>query len=442
MRRSPLLLVRPSAVLAIVAIAWGLLSSPLNAQAPKPEPTPAPSPTVTPTPAPKTIEWGAQVRIRGEYTQNLDLDATRDDRDAFTLSRVRVWGTFRRGPLLSATVELQDSRTFGGEASTVSNEKGIDLHQGFLRIGNDKRYLRLGRQELAYGEQRLVGNFDWDNVGRSFDGLQARYDFPKAQLTVDAFAAKVKESQGPPERNDIEFGGLYLTAKCVKNVDIDLYFLSSRNGERNAAGDDRFTGTVGGRVHGTWTQLTYDMEAAWQFGHDFANDRRAWMWAGYLRWQLEPAWKSTVGFEWSRATGDGDPNDNVSREFDNLFPTNHLKYGYLDLLGLRNNRTLSLSFEVTEPKSALSAKLIGRLLGLDNAKGRWTSATGQLLGIDPTGAEGRRLGEELDAVLSAPVLPGLTAHVQAGWFHPGDAAKKLRGKENGYGAAAYLVFRY
>ena len=34
---------------------------------------------------------------------------------------------------------------------------------------------RAGRQELSYGDERLVGAFGWDNLGRSFDAARLRY---------------------------------------------------------------------------------------------------------------------------------------------------------------------------------------------------------------------------------------------------------------------------
>jgi len=49
--------------------------------------------------------------------------------------------------------------------------------------------LTFGRQEWKYGDERLVGGFGWDNVGRAFDGFKGRVSSGK--WFVDTLAARV-----------------------------------------------------------------------------------------------------------------------------------------------------------------------------------------------------------------------------------------------------------
>ncbi len=396
---------------------------------------PAPPPS-----AAKSFDLGVQVRLRGDTYRDLDLTSESDDRDAFVLSRVRLHGTFRRGEKLAAHVVLQDSRAFGSEASATSNERNVDLHQGWIRVGDEKEFLRLGRQELAFGEQRLVGSFDWDNVGRSFDGALGRTTFRKVPVVVDAFWAKVKESAGPPERNDVDFSGVHATWKAVRGVDLDTYVFVLRSGARDAAGDDRLVTTIGARGHGTHGRLAWDAEGSFQTGHEFALDRRAWAVAGWVRYELPLPLRPSFGLEASKATGDGDPRDGRFEEFDNLFPTNHLKYGYLDLTGWRNQRVVSLTAGVAGESVQWTARLFFRALALDDPAGAWKAAGGAVLGLDATGSSGRSIGTELDVVGTCPILPGLTGQLQAGWFRPGDYAKAVRGDDDALGASASLLF--
>lgn len=393
-----------------------------------------------PPAAAKSFDLGVQIRLRGDATRDLDLAEESDDRDAWVLSRVRLFGTFRRGERLAAHVELQDSRSFGSEASATSNERNVDLHQGWLRIGDEKEFLRLGRQEITFGEQRLVGSFDWDNVGRAFDGALGRISFRGVPVVVDAFWAKVKESSGPPERNDVDFSGVHATWKAIRGVDLDTYVFVLRSGARDAAGDDRLVTTIGARGHGSYGRLVWDAEGAFQSGHEFALDRRAWAVAGWVRYELPLRLKPSIGLEASKATGDGDPLDGRFEEFDNLFPTNHLKYGYLDLTGWRNQRVFSLSAGVAGEDVKWTARLYGRALALDDPAGAWKAAGGAVLGRDATGSSGRSIGTEVDFVGTCPILPGLTGQIQAGWFRPGGFAKAVRGDDDALGASASLLF--
>ena len=49
--------------------------------------------------------------------------------------------------------------------------------------------LRLGRQELAFGEQRLLGHLAWVNTGRVWDA--ARATLRSKPVQVDVFAASL-----------------------------------------------------------------------------------------------------------------------------------------------------------------------------------------------------------------------------------------------------------
>ena len=67
------------------------------------------------------------------------------------------------------------------------------MHQAYLVLGNAKQFpisAKVGRQELSYGDERLVGAFDWNNIGRVFDAAKLRYE--NDTLWVDAFT----ESRG------------------------------------------------------------------------------------------------------------------------------------------------------------------------------------------------------------------------------------------------------
>ena len=69
--------------------------------------------------------------------------------------------------------EGQNSSSTGDKRNPNPQSDGpVDLHQGYVRLGGTKDLplsLKVGRQELSYGDERLVGAFDWDNMGRVFD---------------------------------------------------------------------------------------------------------------------------------------------------------------------------------------------------------------------------------------------------------------------------------
>jgi hypothetical protein len=70
--------------------------------------------------------------------------------------------------------------------------------------------------------------------------------------------------------------------------------------------------------------------------------------AGYT-WQ--EVWGTLrFGAEYTYGSGDHDPNDKTHETFDLLFGTNHKLYGLMDLFGLRNTHSPSVSFTIKPTK--------------------------------------------------------------------------------------------
>lgn len=81
---------------------------------------------------------------------------------------------------------VQDIRVWGGDASTISNADGsrLGVHEAwaelilanakdssFTKSAVDFFSVRIGRQELVYDDQRLLGNLDWLQQGRRHDAI-------------------------------------------------------------------------------------------------------------------------------------------------------------------------------------------------------------------------------------------------------------------------------
>ena len=228
---------------------------------------------------PLPMKFGGQFRLRYEATSlesysPANNGAKRRTADLTSL-RTRLQAETTPADGVSAFLQIQDSRTSGSEASTVSNDNLVDMHQAYLDIGKLFGYgldLRAGRQELAYGDQRLVGPSDWSNIGRSFDGTRLRYG--AATWKADLFLTRVKDVAGP--RQDQVFSGLYGTCSAVKDHEFDAYLLSREYGDGSQLSEAGGAGglrekTLGLRGKGRMGILDYSGEAAYQFGRKVAD---------------------------------------------------------------------------------------------------------------------------------------------------------------------------
>lgn len=433
---------------APTAVASPAATSPAIAPAASPATSATPAAKPAPAPAAPQVKVGGQLRLRPEHRNRLKPDATGGTSDAFFGQRARANVTVSTEHL-QAFVEVQDARNWGTEVSTVSNGRNLDLHQAYLNLpdlGHSGVSLTLGRQELAYGDERLLGAADWLTAARSFDGAVVRYAWKGGM--VDALGTLVNDRKTAARGiGDMVLSGAYgrfLRGKPGR--ELDLYVLNVADGAQTAGeltgqDDSRITTTGARARYGKATGLQASAEAAFQFGHRGPDDHEANAFALAAGYIFNVRYKPGVRFEWDRATGDGASTDGKSREFNNLFPTNHAVYGYADLQGWRNMNALKGTLTVAPRQGhVLSADFLRfRLL---EARGAWKDDAGEVLGQDPTGRSGDEIGDELDLLYRFPVRKDLTVLLGYSAFFPGRFAQSVgRTKTQSY-VYSQVLFKF
>lgn len=393
----------------------------------------------------KSIEWSldGQVRFRGEFRDNFDLNDDADDDTRFWLSRVRLGFRVTIDEVYGVYVQAQDSRVFGEEASTASNEANIDLHQGYVDLwrNTDRHWsVRLGRQEWIYGDERLLGAFGWDNVGRAFDGVQGRFRTDSVQ--IDGLLARLGSStnaSGGTVGTDLY--GIYARGDGWKGTSWEGYWLgfSDNNeaaGELGMLGDTEIH-AFGGRCIHKYGLFDANMEAAWETGEINGDDLEALAAGLNAGFTLGDETKLRLFGGYDFATGDEDPADGEREEFFNFFPTNHKHYGYMDLFGWRNIRSWYFGGKVSWERQWFQAKF--HRFSLEDEHGPWKSAGGAVLGFDPSGSLGRNVGQEIDLTYNFAFLKKSGVQVGYGIFEPNRFAEFTRGGDTQHWAYVQLV---
>src|SRR5262249_48537333 len=131
-----------------------------------------------------------------------------------------------------------------------------------------KLWGRVGRQELLYGEQRLISPLDWANTRRTFDG--AKIFYRSKDWDVDGFwtrpvpfAQHVDNDHNFDHPNlDQEFFGLYSNYKGRKDQVMDFYYLRLADYSVNNFNNHTF----GARWKGKQDCWLWDAEGGYQFG--------------------------------------------------------------------------------------------------------------------------------------------------------------------------------
>lgn len=468
--------VRSLTPLAIGLVAWAPLPSAMGQYAPPPPPKPFQGfiNEWLRKDDPYMAAWdiGGSVRVRYELKDNfgiagaprsLDFRGTNADVDnAYLMERIRLrvgynatwWGALVEG---RSSLVQEDDR-FASTTPLVAKGRGpesdsVDLHQAYLTVGNHKEFplsLKVGRQELSYGEERLVGAFGWNNVGRVFDAAKVRWQ--NAWFGADFFTSRVviPEDSRFNVSNDYDyFSGFYATSPLIPKHALDFYFLV-RNASSKAARAElwpqapqpgaRDIYTLGARLKSTPGQLgnwDYTVDLIGQFGH--FNDGRAGvpirsqehlayayvLQGGYTF--TEGYGTPRLGLEYSHASGDSDPRDDKHGTFENLFPTNHKFYGYMDFVSLQNIHDVRGIYQM-KPHPRLSLALEGHLFWLADTADNFYNVGGGARGGGAANANGYGVnsnygsfvGSEIDLIAGFALTRYAQLEAGFGHFFAGD----------------------
>jgi hypothetical protein len=261
----------------------------------------------------QNVEVGGSIRIRGNYysvatpsdlgfdsdneasnsyveqrtTVNVKADFTDDVTAFIELDALNNWGDDFREDYVSgqALSNSDDDNNYSRTPSSSSNGNftNVNLYQAYIETRETGGYpvtLRIGRQELIFGSEWLLGNNDTAGAftGLSFDGITARYDADSWHAT--AIFAKLAENSPAEEDADADLYGIYATYTGIEDMEIDAYWLYVRAAGLGNDGlgrdvdgfwptnmvDTLELHTIGARVAGTRGQFDFEVEAAYQTG--------------------------------------------------------------------------------------------------------------------------------------------------------------------------------
>lgn len=421
---------RLCAAVAMLMLWW----TPAGAQTSTPEPG-AKGPAVrTPLPNRANEMMPSWLRLRGEFRERVE-DFTgsgfapgRDD--AYWLSRFRFNVAATVNPNVAFQVQLQDARVADKQVGPTGApfRSTFDLRMAFADLGSSRGPIavRIGRQELAYGDQRLIGHVSWLNAARTFDG--AKVTLRRKGFQTDLFATSVvRHLPGELDRsgNGNVFAGAYTTMSALvpkSTVEPFVLYRADRN-LRSEAGPlaNLRAVTIGARWIGQLpARFDYNTEMAVQTGSLGSDSVRAW--AGH--WQLRETFPGPravrVSAEVNLASGDANPTDGRRGTFDQLYPTPHDKYGLADQVGWRNIRHIRSGIELTPGRRwQVGANYHSWWLmdGRDALYGAGGGAVARVAG----GAASLHVGQEIDAQVSRPLTAQLNlaagiAHILPGAF--------------------------
>ncbi len=365
------------------------------------------------------LTLGGEFRFRVEAETNKAFGATEPAQDTFHLYRYMLHADLKYRNLFRVFAQgvaaFDEDRDLGLRGS---DENRWDLQQLFfdLRVLGEELPLtvRVGRQELQYGAERLVSPLDWANVRRRFDGVKlfAKGDTWDVDLwyvkPVDI--AQVQRKQRDRYNEDVDFYGAYVTYKGIPRHGLDLYFFALDDIgaplNPNGRAGDRDIYTLGSRFWGKTGGFDYEAEIAGQWGHWAGDTVKAWSWTiegGYTFADIGCKPRLGAGFDW--ASGDSDPFDRTIGTFNQLFPFSHYYLGFLDRIARQNVIAANVNMSAWAVPKKVKAKATFHTFWLNSKDDALYSAPGGIIRRDVTGNSGKEIGHELDLTVMWKIKP-------------------------------------
>jgi alginate export protein len=364
--------------------------------------------------------------------------------------------TYQQEPMLrNAWLRWTDALTVPGLQTTL----GRQLYRDGLETPlSDPTLAWLQKNRCA---ERLVGPFDYTQIGRSFDGGQVAYENQYLNTTAFGFVPTWGgyEINGNPEISQVAVAGFSATLKegealpgtstrlfyLYYNDHRDIVFLDPRPLAVRAA-DHRPLNlhTVGGQLLHVEPlgpgKADFLLWAAGQLGDWQSLEQRAWAYALEAGYQLPEVWARPwlrVGVD--QSSGTADPSGQVHGTFFQILPTARL-YAQFPFFNLMNNMDTFVQL-LLQPHAMVSLRTDLHWLRVTQpndflyAGGGATSSTNFGYTGTPTGGA-QDVGYLLDTAITFTPTRNLTLYLYYGHvFGRGVIANAYVGKVANYGYA-------
>lgn len=202
-----------------------------------------------------------------------------------------------------------------------------DIAQAFIDVSLPyATVLRIGRQQLDAGGNRLVSTREAANLRLAFDMVHAETTLGRSRVTA-FYGRPVLNERGAfdDRRNPAEkFMGAWVLTPLIQTADapvVSVFFLSRDRAralyQEGAASDHRRT--VGARGSGTTARWDYALQVSRQYGSFGSDDIRAFGFAGDVGWHAQARFAPRIGVSFGYASADGRRDARLDT-FDVIYP--------------------------------------------------------------------------------------------------------------------------
>lgn len=280
----------------------------------------------------------AQVRPRAEYRNGALFPREEGQLPAsFISNRARLSMEYRRTGL-SMKISAQHVGVWGQDPQIDKNGRFI-MNEAWARLDSKSGtfFAQMGRQTLAYDDERILGGLDWNIAGRYHDALKLGYQNAQNQLHLilafnqnDEKYSDTYYMSGAQPYKSMQTAWYHYKAPRT-SFEASLLFMNlgwERGDAQTQKADTKYMQTMG--TYLVFKPGSFDLNGAfyYQTGKNKLGEKiSAYMWSLRAAYKVDNRWSANIGSDYlSGNDGSGD-KDNA---FDPLYGTHHKFYGAMD----------------------------------------------------------------------------------------------------------------
>jgi hypothetical protein len=325
--------------------------------------------------------------------------------DEYLLSRFRVGTLFKPSSSFQVYAELQDARAlWKKQAVGPPFQTTWDLRRAYVDLGEIELSpfsFRIGRQDLNFGEGRILGTSYWRNASRGYDAAMAVIHWKSLYANAFAAAPVMTAANGlshHEQGNNLH--GIYSTVRnLIPGSDLEPYVLWRLTpGLRTEAGslaklDEKVLGLRWAGTRGFWD---FSSEAVLETGSLGSDRIDAWGAMAIVGYTFDHYRRRPRLFaEFDFASGDRDQSDGKHGTFDQVSPNVHSHNGLADQVAWQNLKELRTGARISLRRNWNLAGTYNNWW-LASATDAFYNSSGGTVARDPSGRSGTHIGQEFD----------------------------------------------
>ena len=348
----------------------------------------------------------AQLRTRAEHNDGAITPSLQGDQSAnFVNDRARLTLDFKRDNL-ELKAGVQHTGVWGQDDIKQPNGRAT-MNEAWAKMTfADKYFVQLGRMQLAYDDERLLGTLDWNVNGNWHDALRLGYQDYHNQLHV-ILGMNQSSENNRGDYYDMTSTAVHMPYKNMQTLwyhyksdmlPLGVSLIAINLGREVGApshGRTYYMQTVGTDI--TFRPMQWNLHAAayYQMGKNgSARDVSAWMASAKVEYKVTPAYSVNVGYDFLS----GNNGSTTTTAFDPLYGTHHKFYGAMDYF------TGALSYGLHDIQAGVAANFCDKF----NARLDYHYFLTAQPAVGIGGDFSRRLGHEADFQFTYKVVKDVT----------------------------------